>query len=81
MTLVDFIILPREQQIDLLYEHGIYVGKIKLDDITVLLYQMDAFYIQLCYSQYRVCIDTIQCYETTDVLEPYLEQIQFEYFV
>jgi hypothetical protein len=81
MTLVDFIILPIEQQIDLLYNHGVYVGKIKLNDITVLLYQMDAFYIQISYSRYRVSIDTIQCFETTEVLEPYLEQIQFEYFV
>lgn len=81
MTLVEFIILPKEDQIDLVYKHGVYIGKIKSEEITVLLYQLDAFYIQLCYLQYRVSIDNIQCYETTDVLEPYLEQIQFEYFV
>ena len=81
MTLVNFIILPQGEQIDLLYQNGVYIGKIKLEDITVLLYQLDAFYIQLSYSQYRVSIENMHFYETTDVLEPYLEQIQLEYFV
>lgn len=78
MTLIEFELLHTPDQISILYKHGVYIGKRKRGHLTILLYQVDSFYIEVVYQMYRRYIAKIKCTESTDVLDPYLEQIDVE---
>jgi hypothetical protein len=47
MKLCDFQLLSRHEKIDILYEQGVYLGKRKEGASSVLLYQLDSFYIEV----------------------------------
>jgi len=81
MTLFEFRLLSYPQQIKLLYEEGIYIGKRKENGLTLLLYQLSAFYTEISYSLYRVKIEGLTCTESTAILDPYLEQVEIELLV
>ena len=78
MTLFEFRQLPYPHQIRLLYEEGTYIGKNKDNGLTYLLYQLAGFYIEISYSLYRVKIEGLNFSESTDMLDPYLEQVEIE---
>lgn len=78
MTLNEFAMLQQTEQIELLYALGVYQGKRKLGNKTVVLYQLDAFYVELLYRKYRVEVATIQVFADTKGIEPYLAQIDIE---
>jgi hypothetical protein len=75
LSLTEFIDLPQELQFDVLHKHGVYVGKRKLDKQTVVLFQLHGFYVEVFYKQYRKVIDHIITSDTTEILQPYLDQI------
>lgn len=78
MTLFEFRQISYPQQVRLLYEEGTYIGKRKEKGLTLLLYQLSGFYIEISYSLYRVKIEGLTLTESTDVLDPYLEQVEIE---
>ncbi len=78
MTLYNFYLLTEDEQINLLYEHGVYIGKRKDNNTTTVLYQLDSFYVEIIYKKYRFFIHKINCFTTTEKLSPYLEQIDIE---
>ncbi len=78
MKMFDFMLLPQDQQSDLLYRWGIYLGKRKTESVTKVLYQLDYFYVEITYSKYRCLISSIKCFESTGPLDPYLERINIE---
>ncbi len=75
MNLFDFKLLPENEQIDLLYKEGIYIGKRKVNNQDAVLYQFEAFYAEIYYREYRKYISRIFCFSSTTLLDPYLEQI------
>lgn len=81
MTLCEFSPLPEKEKTTLLYEQGVYVGKRKLGSLTILLYQLDGFYAEVYYRQYRRVIDRIRCFADTARLDPYLAEINVEHLV
>ncbi len=81
MTLLEFQSLSKEEQITILYHQGVYVGKRKADKHTLLLYQLESFYVELSYVNYRRSVYKIHVTDATIVLDPYLEQITIEYLV
>ena len=81
MTLVEFKQLTEHEQIELLYQDGTYIGKQKRGHKTVLLYQLDGFYIEIYYWTHRRHIDHFHYFSSTKHLDPYLEQIKIELFV
>jgi hypothetical protein len=81
MTLVDFQLLHIQDQISILYKHGVYIGKRKRGHLTILSYQIESFYVEVVYRMYRRHIIKIKCSDSTDVLDPYLEQIDVEHLV
>lgn len=81
MTLFEFRLLSYPEQIKLLYEEATYIGKRKEYGLTLLLFQLSAFYIEISYSLYRVKIEGIICTESTAILDPYLEQVEIEILV
>jgi hypothetical protein len=81
MRLCDFSLLPENEKGSLLYEHGVYIGKRKRGGKTILLFQLEGFYAEVYYRQYRRVIDSIRCFSDTERLDPYLAQIDVEYLV
>ena len=75
LTLSEFADLPRELQFEALHKHGVYVGKRKSAEHTVVLFQLHGFYVEVFYLQYRKNIDHLISSAATDILHPYLHQI------
>lgn len=75
LSLTEFIDLPQELQFEVLHKHGVYVGKRKVDGQTVVLFQLHGFYVEVYYKQYRKIIDRINTSDSTEILQPYLDQI------
>lgn len=78
MTLFNFNLLTNSEQVAKLYTEATYIGKRKIDCITVVLYQLESFYVEIYYKKYRQTIKSIQCFTSTDQLEPYLKEINIE---
>lgn len=81
ITLFDYQILSREEQLQLLYEQGVYIGKRREDGQTRVLYQLEGFYVEIWYRAYRKWVDKIHCFRSTSLLDPYLEFIDLEHIV
>lgn len=81
MKMHDFQLLPEQDQIDILYQYGVYVGKRKEAFSVILLYQFESFYVEVFYRKYRSHVRRLHCFESTDLLDPYLEQIDVENLV
>jgi hypothetical protein len=77
----DFISLAQKDKVDLLYQHGVYVGKRRLGKKVVVLYQLEDFYAEVFYRTYRMEIDRISCFASTGRLDPYLSDIDVEHLV
>lgn len=75
LSLSEFMDLPQELQFEVLHKHGVYVGKRKIDKQTVVLFQLHGFYVEVFYKQYRKVIDHLITSDSTDILQPYLDQI------
>jgi hypothetical protein len=81
MTISGFQLLPREEQINILYQQGVYVGKKKAGELFKLLFQLESFYVEISYTIYRRAMCKMYCSDSTIILEPYLQQIEVEYLV
>jgi hypothetical protein len=75
LSLTEFMDLPQELQFEALHRHGVYVGKRKADTQTVVLFQLHNFYVEVYYKQYRKIIDRLITSDSTEILQPYLDQI------
>jgi len=75
INLSDFRLLEDSVQVDLLYEKGCYLGKRRADECIILLYQLDSFYAEIYYRRYRRIIQQILCFQSTQFLDPYLQQM------
>ncbi len=75
ISLSEFVNLPQELQFELLHKHGVYIGKQKIGDQTIVLFQLNSFYVEVYYKKYRKIIDRIFTSDSTDILIPYLGQI------
>ncbi len=67
--------MSQSDQINLLYKEGTYIGKRKKNNQDLVLYQLDSFYIEIIYLEYRRFIHKIRCFSSTSLIDPYLEQI------
>jgi len=81
MRMHEFQLLSQNEQISILYQEGIYIGKKKVGKNITLLYQLASFYVEITYANYRRAIQNIVYSESTSILDPYLEQIPIEYLV
>ena len=78
MKLCEFENLPESDQLALIQEDGVYVGKLWKRKYSILLYQVDDFYVEVVYKKYRCYVSSIRCFRSTLLLEPYLEQVDIE---
>lgn len=75
MKLQEFGKLKQKEQIDILHRHAVYIGKKKRHFLTTLLFQLDAFYVEVQYSRYRQVVEQVYCTASTSVVDAYLDQI------
>jgi len=75
MTLFDFKLLSEREQLDLLQKEGAYIGKRKEDEHSILLFQLEGFYVEIVYQKHRSYIQQMRSFTSTVPLEPYLNQI------
>ena len=75
MDFYKFRMLDKNEQIDLLYKEGIYIGKLKEGNSIVVLYQLDSFYVKIFYQKYRCYVNRLYCFTSTALLEPFLDQV------
>ena len=72
----EFERLSENRQVDILYHDGVYIGKQKGFCSTLLLFQLESFYVEIDYLVYRMKIYSIECFASTASLDPYLSQIE-----
>jgi hypothetical protein len=77
----DFSLLDMEDQLDLLYKEGVFVGKIRKNSVFKVLYQYNSFYVEISYRKYRYSIQDMRCFESTEHLDPYLTKIDIEFLI
>jgi hypothetical protein len=75
LGLKEFEEMSRLAQLDLLYRDGVYVGKRKVENQAVVLFQLYTFYVEVYYRKYRKEIRSIITSADTGILQPYLEQV------
>ena len=53
VTILTFESLPYNSKTLLLYNEGIYIGKRALNGLTAVLYQVQSFYVEILFMEYR----------------------------
>jgi hypothetical protein len=81
MRLNEFQQLQENQQVALLYEQGVYIGKRRLGSTVIILYQLEGFYAEVVYRTYRREIRWIDSFSETGRLDPYLAGMDVEHLV
>lgn len=75
MQLQDFSELEQIAQQEIVLDEGIYLSSRLYMDYTVLLFQLDSFYVELFYPRNKDKCVIIKGFEDTNELEPYLKRI------
>ncbi|MGV3656621.1 MAG: hypothetical protein ACO1NX_01655 [Chitinophagaceae bacterium] len=78
MTRYHFNILEEGQRVRLVRQKGVQVGERAETFHTVLLYQLDSFYVELHHHNHFNVITHIESFSDTARLQPYLQQISLE---
>jgi hypothetical protein len=81
MKMFDFSLLAMEDQLDLLYKEGVFVGKIRKNNLFKVLYQYNSFYVEITYRKYRYSVKAMRCFESTEHLDPYLVKMDIEFLI
>jgi hypothetical protein len=76
MTIYQFRLLNENDQADLIYNNGVYIGKRYRDNFFQILFQVEGFYVEVSYHRYRVHISHISCYKSVSVTNEYLDSIE-----
>ena len=75
MNLYRFLKLDETQQTEILWYNGVQIGRRKDEEHTILLYQVESFYVEVFYNRKEKIIKKYRCFEQVDQLAPYLEAI------
>ncbi len=75
MTANQFNTLSIQDKYNTLLERGAYLLYQHLENYTVLLFQLDTFYVEQYYAKSNEARLLFRTLETADQLEPYLNQI------
>ena len=75
MTVIQFNILPSFKQLSLLWSKGVYLAKRIENNFSVMLYQMQSFYVEVYYDEAETEVERIYTFNNTKDLEPYLPEI------
>ena len=75
MTALQYNILPSFKQLSLVWSKGVYLAKRIEDHFSVMLYQLQSFYVEVYYDNQEGEVEKIYSFNETDNLEPYLPKL------
>ena len=75
MNLYRFLKLDETQQTEILWYNGVQIGRRKDEEHTILLYQVESFYVEVFYNRKEKIIKKYRCFESVEQLAPYLDTI------
>lgn len=78
MNLKYFQLLLGSQQYRQLLKQGTYLSERRCGDSQVLLFAVEHYYAEVFFDPYTDDINGSRCFESTDELTPYLEQIDLD---
>ena len=74
--LAEYNQLSEEEQLNILYRDGVYVGKRKIEKQAVVLFQLYGFYVEVHYKHYRKQIDHTISSDNIEMLQLYIDQVE-----
>jgi len=81
MTLDQFTILPETKQAETLLERGIFLADRLYKNFSIILYQLDNFYVEVYHNLRFDTMQGMRCFEDEEALQPYLELIDISCLV
>lgn len=75
MTLDEFKLLNETSQARTLLEKGTFLADRLYKNFSILLYQLDNFYVEVYHNLRFDIMQGMRCFEDDDALQPYLETI------
>lgn len=75
MTLYEFNKLNKQEQYEVLWEHGVHVSERDDETFTYITYQIFSFYIEVKYNRTDNVIQGNRSFCTDTQLKPYLTRI------
>jgi hypothetical protein len=75
MTLYQFNELDETEQIEAVWEYGVYLAGRQNREHKLILYQIDAFYAEIWYHAEDNDIRKLRAFSSTSQLEPYLKNM------
>ncbi len=76
MTFEQFKMADEMEQIEAVWDKGVRLAERKTEDQLYELYQLNSFYVELGGPLDSIGYNHIRVAESTDILSPYLDQIQ-----
>lgn len=67
----EFQSMPVDRQLHILHSDGVYVSKRPLGDKHIVLFQLNTFYVEVYYQDYRMEVEKILTCTQTDILDKY----------
>lgn len=81
MTLDQFTLLNEAKQAETLLERGIYLADRVYKNFSIILYQLDSFYVEVYHNLRFDIMQGMRCFQDDDALLPYLESIDISSLV
>lgn len=78
VNLEEFNELSQKLKLEILHKDGAHVGKRVVEGHIMILFQLYSFYVEVHYEIYRKDVRHIFTTGSSDVLQPYLNQIHIE---
>jgi hypothetical protein len=78
MTITHFSALSLVDQLELLYTEGVHLAKRNYNGKPVILYQFGKWYVEIFYDKYRSKVSYTRTTDGTEILEPYLDDIDIK---
>lgn len=75
MTSAEFSNLDEQAQTQTLIDKGVYLSERQYKNLSILLYQVDNFYVEIYHNLRYNALQGFNCFEGDAVLDPYLEKI------
>ena len=75
MTFNDFRSANRNAQIEAIVDKGVRLLSRDVLEFTVILYQIEYFYVEVFYDKEEGSFSVIRCFKSTTLLDPYLENM------
>lgn len=81
MTLIEFTSLDEKKQAQTLLEKGCFLATRLYKNFSILLYQLDNFYVEVYHNLRFDVMQGLRCFEDDETLQPYLETIDISHLV